>query len=127
MKLRSLAGQPVATCSIVAGELLYGAELSQARDQNVDGVKAFLRTIDVFELTESTAEEYGALKAALRNRYGSPGRRQSTETLGFKENDLWIAAVAIEHGLTVITTDSDFSRIAEVVELKVDRWMPEPA
>jgi predicted nucleic acid-binding protein len=36
-------------------------------------------------------------------------------------NDLWIAATAAQHGLTVVTLDADFDRIPHVL---VDRFEP---
>jgi tRNA(fMet)-specific endonuclease VapC len=35
---------------------------------------------------------------------------------------LWIAAIAIRHGLTLVSADSDFERVAQVEDLRVERW-----
>ncbi|MBI1924583.1 PIN domain-containing protein, partial [Candidatus Poribacteria bacterium] len=50
-------------------------------------------------------------------------RKTKLERLGFQENDLWIAAIAKRHGLTVVSADSDFERIKEVEELSVEKWI----
>jgi tRNA(fMet)-specific endonuclease VapC len=46
----------------------------------------------------------------------------SGDKLGFKENDLWIAAIAKQHDLTVVFADSDFRRIRLVEDLKIESW-----
>jgi tRNA(fMet)-specific endonuclease VapC len=43
--------------------------------------------------------------------------------LGFDENDLWIAAIAYQHNLIVVSADSDFQRIQQVKTLSVDSWV----
>ena len=48
-------------------------------------------------------------------------RRQGTPV---SPNDLWIAASAAEHGLTVITLDGDFDRIPQVLVRKFEPPTP---
>ncbi|WP_373270749.1 PIN domain-containing protein [Nostoc sp. T09] len=43
--------------------------------------------------------------------------------LGFDENDLWIAAVALQYSLIVVSADSDFQRIQQVRKLSVESWL----
>ena len=44
--------------------------------------------------------------------------------LGFDENDLWIAAIALQHRLTIVSSDSDFPRIQQVVKsISVESWV----
>lgn len=50
--------------------------------------------------TARTAAEYGRLKAALRTA-GTP----------LPENDVWIAAFAVERGLPLATRDEHFLRV----------------
>ena len=47
-----------------------------------------------------TARQYGRIKVELR-RKGRP----------IPENDMWIAAVALQHGLTLATRDAHFDAI----------------
>ncbi len=119
----------VATCVIVRGELRLMVERSERRDENDRKVKAFLRDITVHPIDDAVADVYGLLKARLLKHFGPrdrAARRKSTiERLGFKENDLWIAAVALKHGLVVVTADGDFSRMREAApELPVETWLP---
>ena len=43
--------------------------------------------------------------------------------LGIGENDLWIAAVAIQHQLTLATADRDFQRIQSVQSFELESWI----
>ena len=78
-------------------------------------------------LTETTAEIYGNLKAAVFDRYApkdkTQRRRTSITQLGIGENDLWIAAVALQHQLTLLTTDQDFLRIQAVQSFDLESWV----
>ena len=55
-----------------------------------------------------TARRYGEIKAGLRLK-GNP----------LPENDIWIAAIALQHGLTMITRDTHFN---EIETLKIVVW-----
>lgn len=83
--------------SIVLGELLYGAQYSTKVRENMAAVRRIQNSFAIIDCDAGTAERYGELKTKLR-RAGTP----------IPENDLWIAAQALQHGLTVATRDSDF-------------------
>ncbi len=53
----------------------------------------------------------------------SKRRKAKITDLGFDENDLWIAAIALQHSLTVVSADSDFQRIQQVKTLSVESWL----
>jgi tRNA(fMet)-specific endonuclease VapC len=53
----------------------------------------------------------------------SKRRKTQVTDLGFDENDLWIAAIALQHSLTVVSADSDFQRIQEVRALSIESWL----
>jgi len=55
-----------------------------------------------------TSREYGRIKDLLHKK-GHP----------IPENDIWIAALAIEHGLTLVSRDEHFKKIDG---LKRDEW-----
>jgi tRNA(fMet)-specific endonuclease VapC len=86
--------------SIALGELLYGAERSSHRAANVAEVESFAASVAILSCDAETASHYGEIKADLR-RKGRP----------LPDNDLWIAAIARQHQLTVATRDGHFSEI----------------
>ena len=97
---------------------MYMMENSAKRETNLARLTEFLEDIRMYCITEDTATIYGQLKAALMRQFGpkEKSKRRTTQItdLGFDENDLWIAAVALQHSLTVISTDSDFQRIRQL-------------
>jgi len=92
--------------AIVIGELLGGFEAGSRREVNRSELDAFLASprVAVVTIGAATAERYAAIYAHLRTV------RQPVPT-----NDLWIAASAMEHGAEVLTTDSHFMRIPQII------------
>ena len=125
-KLSELADTSVATCAIVRGELIFMACKSKQRDANLDRIKDFLEDIEVYPVDDETADIYGKLKAEILDYFGpkekAKRRRARIESLGFTDNDLWIAAVAKRYGFTIVSADSDFERLKEVNDLRVEHW-----
>ena len=117
----------IATCTIVKGELIDMAARSQQRQANLALVQRFLVGLYIYPIDETTAEIYGNLKAAVFDHYGpkdkNKRRRTNITQLGFGENDLWIASVAIQHQLTLLTKDQDFLRIQAVQPFNLDSWI----
>jgi len=126
-KLSSLGSETVATCVIVQGELTYGALKSKHIEQNLLLVKQFLEALYVYPVDGETAEIYGRLKAEIMERFGPRDRNRRgsfpIHKLGFTDNDLWIAAVALRHKLIVVSGDTDFSRIKGIMNLNVEKWI----
>jgi len=129
MLRRFAAGRAAAirTSIISRGELLFMAYNSERVDENLALVREFLAGIAEHRIDQATADLYGRIKAAALARFGpkerAKRRRFSLQSLGFTDNDLWIAAIALRHGLIVVTADSDFARIAEVSELRQESWL----
>ena len=92
--------------SIVVGELYYGAIASHRSEENLQRLEAFVTAIAMLSCDLDTAVVYGELKANLRSK-GRP----------IPDNDLWIAAIAKQHGLTLVTRDKHFSEL-EGLDLK---------
>jgi len=75
---------------------------------NVTLVEEFASSCTVIGTDAGTARSYGSLKAQLKGK-GRP----------IPENDIWIAASALQHGLVLATSDSHF----EYVEgLQLEAW-----
>lgn len=116
----------VATCIIVWGELMFMAYNSQQRTENLARIQEFLEDIGVYLVDEETADIYGQFKAEIINHFGPRERRQRRRTriedLGIHDNDLWIAAIALRHNLTMVSADRDFQRMGEVRALPLECW-----
>ena len=80
--------------SIVLGELYFGARKSSRSEANVARLDRLASNSTVLSCDIKTARYYGEVKDGLR-RKGRP----------IPENDVWIAAVALQHGLTLVTRD----------------------
>lgn len=86
--------------SIVVGELYYGAYKSQKKHINVARVNSFVETNVILECGAETAHWYGKIKQTLQ-RKGRP----------IPENDIWIAGLAFQYHLTLVTRDKHFHEI----------------
>jgi tRNA(fMet)-specific endonuclease VapC len=86
--------------SIAIGELYYGAEKSTHPEENVSRIEQFASITTVLGCDTQTARHYGQIKNMLRAK-GRP----------IPENDLWIAAIARQHTLTLVTRDKHFGEI----------------
>ena len=94
--------------SIVLGELYYGAQKSSRVEVNIARVSTFAAANAVLGCDTATAQYYGAIKNQLRAT-GQP----------IPENDIWIAATAKQHRLTLVTRDGHFQAIEGLV---VEQW-----
>lgn len=94
--------------SIVLGELYFGAHKSGRVKENLARIDEFAVSSAVLGCDTETARCYGEIKNALRKK-GRP----------IPENDVWIAAIALQYDLTLITRDTHFG---EVNNLKVESW-----
>lgn len=94
--------------SVVLGELYFGARKSTRVEENLARVDNFAASSAVLVCNTETARRYGAIKSKLREM-GRP----------IPENDLWIAAIAQQHDLILVTRDAHFN---EVERLKIEVW-----
>lgn len=93
---------------IAVGELYYGAYKSERMQENLARIDELVAESVVLGCNAGTARCYGEIKNALRIR-GHP----------IPENDIWIAAIASQHDLALVTRDRHFNEIAG---LKVEVW-----
>lgn len=90
------------------GELLYGAYNAAFEAKGIRQIEEFLKICAVLGPDERTAHLYGRIKADLA-RKGKP----------IPQNDIWIAAIALEHDLPLATRDPHFSLVSGLTTL---RW-----
>lgn len=119
--------QNLVTCAIVQGELVYMMEKSQRREANLAVLTDFLHDIPIYRIDEQTAQVYGQLKTKIFNQFApkepNKRRRASMTSLGFSDNDFWIAAVVLQHNLILVSSDSNFQRMHEVQPLLIESWI----
>jgi tRNA(fMet)-specific endonuclease VapC len=115
-----------ATSVVTRGELLFMAWNSQRREENKARVQAFLNAIRIYAIDPAIADAYGEFKAALIRHFGpkqnTARRKIRIQELGIHDNDLWIAAIALKHGLTIVSADRDFARMKEVRPMTLESW-----
>ena len=103
------------------------AEKSQQRISNLALIETFLQNLQIYQVDIETAYRYGQLKAEILRYFGPKDkgkfRRITIQNLGFSENDLWIAAVALRHNLTLVSADSDFMRLQQVRNFPLESWL----
>ena len=85
---------------ITIGELYAGAEKASRAEENIQRVDKLIEGADLVLCDQKTAREYGRIADGLRKK-GRP----------IPQNDMWIAALAIQHRLTLLTRDGHFSHV----------------
>ena len=90
------------------GELYYGARKSDRPTENLAKINEIVQQIRIIPCNLGTARWYGIIKDQLRRK----GRL-------IPDNDIWIAAVAMQRGLILVTRDVHFD---EVESLQTERW-----
>lgn len=93
---------------IAIGELYYGARKSGRVRDNLNRIDELIANISVLGCNAETAVKYGEIKHNLRLK-GRP----------LPENDIWIAAVALQYNLILVTRDAHFQ---EVENLQTVAW-----
>jgi tRNA(fMet)-specific endonuclease VapC len=95
---------------ITYGELIYGVEKSQFREQAMKQLAELASLMPVMELPPQAGQAYGAIRAVLEAR---------GETVG--NNGLWIAAHAKAAELTLVTNNErEFRRVQG---LRIQNWV----
>lgn len=86
--------------SITLGELYFGAYKSGRIEANLADTEQLASSGAVINCDVGTARVYGLTRHQLRAK-GRP----------IPENDVWIAAVALQHNLTLLTKDEHFKSV----------------
>jgi predicted nucleic acid-binding protein len=88
---------------IVLGEFRYGIAESRQRSAYEAWLESHLLHFDILAVTAETAVVYAGLRVGLR-RSGRP----------IPANDAWIAALALQHRLPVLTRDRHFEAVPDL-------------
>lgn len=111
VKARFAASSPtdLALPAVVTAELFHGAELANNPTAAIAEVETFLAPLAVIPFDTTAARHYGRIRADLQRR-----------GLLISPYDMQIAAIALAHGLTLVTHNTgEFSR---VVGLSLVDW-----
>lgn len=96
--------------SIVKAELLYGAEKSQQRKENLKKINNFLYPYEIIAFDDSCTENYSKIRSQLELKGNMIG-----------PNDLIIASIILaNNGILVTNNIKEFSHIKS---LKLENWI----
>ena len=127
---------------IVVAEIKYGHKVFKVflysdikRRQAIENA---FKTYRVLEISKHTTDPYSDIRSALFLKYARQDRkgkikdtkfpeklvdRTTSFELGIQENDIWIAAIALEYNAILVTADKHFSRIKELIpDLRIKLW-----
>lgn len=102
------AAREVFVPSIVIGELYFGAYKSTRVQDNLKRTTEFIAASTILDCDANTGQFYGQIKNALKLK-GRP----------IPENDMWIAAVAMQYDLILASRDAHFG---EIEGLTLEAW-----
>ena len=86
---------------IVLGEFRYGIASSRHRRAYERWLDTHLPEFDILSVTEATTLTYAGLRSGLK-KLGRP----------IPANDAWIAALALQHRLPILSRDEHFDAVA---------------
>jgi tRNA(fMet)-specific endonuclease VapC len=126
-RIKMIKGTTINISVIVAGELLYGAYKSSKVTENLNTIYTLFDAVSEIHIVDTeTMNIYGMLKAELIERFGPKDKTRlrnfRIESIGFMDNDLWIASVAIQHDLILVSADTDIMRLNGIEGLKIENW-----
>ena len=89
--------------SVVLGEYYFGIRQSRYRRRYEDWLTRFLPETEIATITSATADSYADIRLELR-RLGS----------SIPANDAWIAALARQHAMVVLSNDKHFDVVERI-------------
>ena len=95
------------TSSIVAGELFFAAFNSSRQEINLDIFRKALSCMKIIPVDDAVCLSYAEIKFELKKK-GKP----------IPDNDIWIAACALAHDLSLASFDKHFSEISRLKVLE---------
>ena len=108
-KLPTIPAREIVVCSVVRGELAFGAAKSQTPEASAAKQQKFLKPYATLSYDDAAAAVFGVIRAALE-KTGTP----------ISPYDLQIAAIALVHGLIVVT--HNVSEFARIPGLQIEDW-----
>lgn len=105
---RMAAAEEIFISCIAIGEMYFGAYKSLKIQENISRIDEFVLKNTVLSCNAETAKIYGDIKNRLKDK-GRP----------IPENDIWLAAIAQQYGLILVTKDSHFDTIEN---LRIEKW-----
>jgi len=99
----------IGTTIINYAELLFGAYNSAKVKQNLNHIKAFLKTISILSFDQNAAETFAQLKTNLR---------QSGKIIA--DLDLIIASICLSNDLILVTNNT--KHFGRIDGLKIENW-----
>jgi len=95
---------------VVVGELRAGFAAGNRKEINEQLLQKFLDAPNVrtVTITNNTTNLFAEIYLRLR-KAGKP----------IGTNDMWIAAMSLEHGVSLLTTDNDFSNVPDLMIVKI--------
>ena len=99
---------------VVIGELSAGFAAGNRRELNEQLLQKFLDAPNVrtVTITNDTTSLFAAIYLSLREK-GKP----------IGTNDMWIAAMSLEHDVALLTTNNDFSNVPDLMLVKIQGWL----
>jgi len=91
--------QQISICAVSIGELLSGFKAGARENKSREELEAFLDSprVQLHSINEDTADFYAEILDGLRKK-GKP----------IPTNDIWIAAIGLQHGLKLYSKDRHF-------------------
>ena len=89
--------------SVVLGEYYFGIRQSRHRSRYEGWLTRYLPLTEIATVTSATADAYADIRLELK-RLGTP----------IPPNDVWIAALARQHGLAILSNDNHFDAVEGV-------------
>ncbi len=138
----SVSQSPVWLSTIVLAEIEYGMKITPEMDMDSQNQVRHEMSNHPFilDIDKHTIDPYSDLRAELFKKFSPRDRRgrltvkwpedlierTSAKELGVQENDIWIAAQAIQYNLILVTGDH-MQRLVDVSEnldnpLRIARW-----
>ncbi|NWF68257.1 MAG: type II toxin-antitoxin system VapC family toxin [Chloroflexi bacterium] len=107
--IHDIADDEIALCSVVKGELFYGAARSNQPEKSRAVQDEFVAHYRSLPFDDAAAEHYAQIRAKLYSK-GTP----------ISPNDLLIAAIGLANNLTLVT--HNVVELSRVDGLKIEDW-----